>query len=135
MWRGERFRPRSCSDSQTPGEWGGIWGWWGHTHPDPSTPALSPPLHAAPDPGPCRRTWGHSASSPSLLDPCESGAGTATPDKVQPGGGGWVGGWGSQGVPLADGRVSRQDGRSHWGRVKVLLTRLARRSLRGGRCR
>ncbi|CAM9808298.1 unnamed protein product [Bubo scandiacus] len=28
-----------------------------------------------------------------------------------------------------------QDGRSHWGRVKVLLTRLTRRSLRGGRCR
>uniref|UniRef100_A0A8D0ETS7 DUF4657 domain-containing protein n=1 Tax=Strix occidentalis caurina TaxID=311401 RepID=A0A8D0ETS7_STROC len=27
----------------------------------------------------------------------------------------------------------RQDGRSHWGRVKVLLTRLTRRSLRGGR--
>ncbi|XP_050766221.1 LOW QUALITY PROTEIN: uncharacterized protein C8orf58 homolog [Gymnogyps californianus] len=80
MWRGERFRPRSCSDSQAP----------------------------APDPGPCRRMWGHSASSPSLLDPSESGAGALTPDK---------------------------DGRSHWGRVKVLLTRLTRRSLRGGRCR
>ncbi|XP_068277697.1 uncharacterized protein C8orf58 homolog [Nyctibius grandis] len=79
-WRGERFRPRSCSDSQAP----------------------------APYPGPCRRTWGHSASSPSLLDPGESGAGAPTPDK---------------------------DGRSHWGRVKVLLTRLTRRSLRGGRCR
>ncbi|XP_059687406.1 uncharacterized protein C8orf58 homolog [Gavia stellata] len=80
MRRGERFRPRSCSDSQAP----------------------------APDPGPCRRTWGHSASSPSLLDPSESGAGVPTLDK---------------------------DGRSHWGRVKVLLTRLTRRSLRGGRCR
>ncbi|XP_069657126.1 uncharacterized protein C8orf58 homolog isoform X2 [Haliaeetus albicilla] len=80
VWRGERFRPRSCSDSQAP----------------------------APDPGPCRRTWGYSASSPSLLDPSESGVGTPTPDK---------------------------DGRSHWGRVKVLLTRLTRRSLRGGRCR
>ncbi|KAM6294627.1 uncharacterized protein AAHN32_011677 [Aegotheles albertisi] len=76
---GERFRPRSCSDS------------------------LAPAL----DSEPCRRTWGHSASSPSLLEPSESGASTA-PDK---------------------------DGRSHWGRVKVLLTRLARRSLRGGRCR
>ncbi|XP_042657273.1 uncharacterized protein C8orf58 homolog [Tyto alba] len=62
----------------------------------------------APDPGPCRRPWGHSASSPSLLDPSESGAGAPTPDK---------------------------DGRSQWGRVKVLLTRLTRRSLRGGRCR
>ncbi|XP_052661158.1 uncharacterized protein C8orf58 homolog isoform X1 [Harpia harpyja] len=80
VWRGERFRPRSCSDSQAP----------------------------APDPGPCRRMWGYSASSPSLLDPSESGVGTPTPDK---------------------------DGRSHWGRVKVLLTRLTRRSLRGGRCR
>ncbi|XP_074663985.1 uncharacterized protein C8orf58 homolog [Strix aluco] len=59
----------------------------------------------APDPEPCRRTWGYSASSPSLLDPSES---APTPDK---------------------------DGRSHWGRVKVLLTRLTRRSLRGGRCR
>ncbi|XP_054254613.1 uncharacterized protein C8orf58 homolog [Indicator indicator] len=78
VWRGERFRPRSCSDSQAP----------------------------APAPGPCRRTWGHSASSPSLLDPCESGGGTPTADK---------------------------DGR--WGRVKLLLTRLTRRSLRGGRCR
>ncbi|XP_075300958.1 uncharacterized protein C8orf58 homolog isoform X3 [Opisthocomus hoazin] len=81
MWRGERFRPRSCSDSQAP----------------------------APGPEPCRRTWGHSASSPSLLEPSESGVGAPTPDK--------------------------QDGRSHWGRVKVLLTRLTRRSLRGGRCR
>ncbi|XP_075030728.1 uncharacterized protein C8orf58 homolog [Calonectris borealis] len=80
VWRGERFRPRSCSDSQAP----------------------------VPDPGPCQRTWGHSASSPSLLDPSESAVGTPTPDK---------------------------DGRSHWGRVKVLLTRLTRRSLRGGRCR
>ncbi|KAM6040550.1 uncharacterized protein C8orf58 homolog [Chlamydotis macqueenii] len=80
VWRGERFRPRSCSDSQAP----------------------------ALDPEPCRRTWGHSASSPSLLDPSDSGAGTPAPDK---------------------------DGRSHWGRVKVLLTRLARRSLRGSRCR
>ncbi|XP_075580281.1 uncharacterized protein C8orf58 homolog [Pelecanus crispus] len=80
VWRGERFRPRSCSDSQAP----------------------------ALDPGPCQRMWGHSASSPSLLDPSESGAGAPTPDK---------------------------DGRSHWGRVKVLLTRLTRRSLRGGRCR
>ncbi|XP_074020252.1 uncharacterized protein C8orf58 homolog [Numenius arquata] len=79
-WRGERFRPRSCSDSQAP----------------------------APDPGPCRRMWGHSASSPSLLDPSENGVSPPTPDK---------------------------DGRSHWGRVKVLLTRLTRRSLRGGRCR
>ncbi|XP_056364704.1 uncharacterized protein C8orf58 homolog isoform X2 [Oenanthe melanoleuca] len=79
-WRGERFRPRSCSDSQAP----------------------------AAEPGPCRRIWGHSLSSPSLLDPCEGGAG----------------------VPPAD-----KDGRSHWGRVKVLLTRLTRRSLRGGRCR
>ncbi|XP_054080800.1 uncharacterized protein C8orf58 homolog [Rissa tridactyla] len=79
-WRGERFRPRSCSDSQAP----------------------------ALDPGPCRRTWGYSASSPSLLDPSENGASAPTPDK---------------------------DGRSHWGRVKVLLTRLTRRSLRGGRCR
>ncbi|KAM6341731.1 uncharacterized protein C8orf58 homolog [Podargus strigoides] len=79
-WRGERFRPRSCSDSQAP----------------------------APDPGPCRRTWGHSASSPSLLDPSESGAGAPAPDK---------------------------DGSWHWGRVKVLLTRLTRRSVRGGRCR
>ncbi|XP_032568321.1 uncharacterized protein C8orf58 homolog [Chiroxiphia lanceolata] len=77
-WRGEGFRPRSCSDSQ------------------------------APAPEPCRRMWGHSASSPSLLDPSESGAGAPAPDK---------------------------DGRSHWGRVKVLLTRLTRRSLRGGRCR
>ncbi|CAN8205916.1 unnamed protein product [Coccothraustes coccothraustes] len=75
-WRGEGFRPRSCSDSQAPG-----------------------------DPGPCRRLWGHSVSSPSLLDPAE-------------------------GVPAPD-----KDGRSHWGRVKVLLTRLTRRSLRGGRCR
>ncbi|KAM6106805.1 uncharacterized protein C8orf58 homolog [Pterocles gutturalis] len=80
VWRGERFRPRSCSDSQAP----------------------------AVDPGPCSRTWGHSASSPSLLDPPESGAGAPTPDK---------------------------DGRLHWGRVKVLITRLTRRSLRGGRCR
>ncbi|KAM9215722.1 uncharacterized protein C8orf58 homolog [Leptosomus discolor] len=80
VWRGEGFRPRSCSDSQAP----------------------------APDDGPCRRTWGHSASSPSLLDPCESGAGVPTPDKDAP---------------------------SHWGRVKGLLTRLTRRSLRGGRCR
>ncbi|KAI6073602.1 putative protein C8orf58-like protein isoform X1 [Aix galericulata] len=79
-WRGERFRARSCSDSHAP----------------------------APDPAPCRRRWVHSASSPSLLDPSESGSGTPSPDK---------------------------DGRSHWGRVKVLLTRLARRSLRGGRCR
>ncbi|XP_064031839.1 uncharacterized protein C8orf58 homolog isoform X5 [Pogoniulus pusillus] len=77
-WRGQRFRPRSCSDSQTP----------------------------APDPEPCRRRWGHSASSPNLLDPCE----------------------GSVGPPPAD-----TDGR--WGRVKLLLTRLAHRSLRGGRCR
>ncbi|KAM6235134.1 uncharacterized protein C8orf58 homolog [Porphyrio hochstetteri] len=80
VWRGERFRPRSCSDSQAP----------------------------APDPAPCQRTWGHSASSPSLLDPSESGVGVLTPDK---------------------------DGRSHWGRMKGLLTRLTRRSLRGGRCR
>ncbi|XP_009471088.1 PREDICTED: uncharacterized protein C8orf58 homolog [Nipponia nippon] len=58
VWRGERFRPRSCSDSHAP----------------------------APDPGPCQRTWGHSASSPSLLDPSESGAGAATPDKVEAGG-------------------------------------------------
>lgn len=79
-WRSERFRARSCSDSHAP----------------------------APDPAPCRRRWGHSASSPSLLDPSESGSGAPAPDK---------------------------DGRSHWGRVKVLLTRLARRSLRGGRCR
>ncbi|XP_053944842.1 uncharacterized protein C8orf58 homolog isoform X2 [Cuculus canorus] len=79
-WRATRFRPRSCSDSQAP----------------------------APDPEPCRRTWGHSASSPSLLDPSESAVSAPTPDK---------------------------DGRSHWGRVKVLLTRLTRRSLRGGRCR
>ncbi|XP_055676361.1 uncharacterized protein C8orf58 homolog [Falco peregrinus] len=79
-WRGEGFRPRSCSDSQAP----------------------------APDAGLCRRTWGHSASSPSLLDPPESRACAPAPDK---------------------------DGRSHWGRVKVLLTRLTRRSLRGGRCR
>ncbi|XP_038022850.2 uncharacterized protein C8orf58 homolog isoform X2 [Anas platyrhynchos] len=79
-WRGERFRARSCSDSHAP----------------------------APDPTPCRRRWVHSASSPSLLEPSESGSGTPSPDK---------------------------DGRSHWGRVKVLLTRLARRSLRGGRCR
>ncbi|XP_075592546.1 uncharacterized protein C8orf58 homolog [Balearica regulorum gibbericeps] len=78
LWRGERFRPRSCSDSQAP----------------------------APDPGPCQRMWGHSASSPSLLDPSETRAGVPTPDK---------------------------DGR--WGRMKVLLTRLTRRSLRGGRCR
>ncbi|KAM6395530.1 uncharacterized protein C8orf58 homolog [Rhynochetos jubatus] len=81
LWRGERFRPRSCSDSQAPGERA---------------------------PGPCQRTWGHSASFPSLLDPPEGGAGAPTPDK---------------------------DGRSQWGRVKVLLTRLTRRSLRGGRCR
>ncbi|KAM6331499.1 uncharacterized protein C8orf58 homolog [Alca torda] len=80
VWRGERFRPRSCSDSQAP----------------------------ALDPGLCRRTWGYSASSPSLLDPSENGVSAPTPDK---------------------------DGRSHWGRVKVLLTRLTRRSLRGGRCR
>ncbi|XP_065712909.1 uncharacterized protein C8orf58 homolog isoform X1 [Patagioenas fasciata] len=80
VWRGERFRPRSCSDSQAP----------------------------APDPGPCQRMWGHSASSPSLLDPPESG----------------------MGAPAAD-----KDRHSHWGRVKVLLTRLTRRSLRGGRCR
>ncbi|XP_041346552.1 uncharacterized protein C8orf58 homolog isoform X2 [Pyrgilauda ruficollis] len=79
-WRGEGFRPRSCSDSQAP----------------------------AADPGPCRRLWGHSVSSPSLLDPAEGGPGVPAPDK---------------------------DGRSHWGRVKVLLTRLTRRSLRGGRCR
>ncbi|XP_062366523.1 uncharacterized protein C8orf58 homolog [Cinclus cinclus] len=79
-WRGERFRPRSCSDSQAP----------------------------AAEPGRCRRMWGHSVSSPSLLDPSEGGAGVPAPDK---------------------------DGRSHWGRVKVLLTRLTRRSLRGGRCR
>ncbi|XP_068030623.1 uncharacterized protein C8orf58 homolog isoform X3 [Anomalospiza imberbis] len=79
-WRGEGFRPRSCSDSQAP----------------------------AAEPGPCRRLWGHSVSSPSLLDPSEGGAGVPAPDK---------------------------DGRSHWGRVKVLLTRLTRRSLRGGRCR
>ncbi|XP_058715132.1 uncharacterized protein C8orf58 homolog isoform X2 [Poecile atricapillus] len=78
-WRGEEFRPRSCSDSQAPAE-----------------------------PGPCRRMWGHSLSSPSLLDPSEGGARVPAPDK---------------------------DGRSHWGRVKVLLTRLTRRSLRGGRCR
>ncbi|XP_068891584.1 uncharacterized protein C8orf58 homolog isoform X2 [Aphelocoma coerulescens] len=78
-WRGEGFRPRSCSDSQAPA-----------------------------DPGPCRRMWGHSVSSPSLLDPSEGAAGAPAPDK---------------------------DGRSHWGRVKVLLTRLTRRSLRGGRCR
>ncbi|XP_068026738.1 uncharacterized protein C8orf58 homolog isoform X1 [Melanerpes formicivorus] len=76
VWRGERFRPRSCSDSQ------------------------------APAPGPCSRTWGHSASSPNLLDPCERGGSPPAADK---------------------------DGR--WGRVKLLLTRLARRSLRGGRCR
>ncbi|KAM9608261.1 uncharacterized protein C8orf58 homolog isoform 3-T3 [Morphnus guianensis] len=106
VWRGERFRPRSCSDSQAPGERGGIWGWWGRAWSDPHTGFV--PLHAAPDPGPCRRMWGYSASSPSLLDPSESGVGTPTPDK---------------------------DGRSHWGRVKVLLTRLTRRSLRGGRCR
>ncbi|XP_077645347.1 uncharacterized protein C8orf58 homolog [Lonchura striata] len=62
----------------------------------------------AAEPGPCRRLGGHSLSSPSLLDPSEGGAGVPPPDK---------------------------DGRSHWGRVKVLLTRLARRSLRGGRCR
>ncbi|XP_050838724.1 uncharacterized protein C8orf58 homolog isoform X2 [Serinus canaria] len=79
-WRGEGFRPRSCSDSQAP----------------------------AADPGPCRRLWGHSVSSPSLLDPAEGDEGVPPPDK---------------------------DGRSHWGRVKVLLTRLTRRSLRGGRCR
>ncbi|XP_066063959.1 uncharacterized protein C8orf58-like isoform X3 [Chamaea fasciata] len=77
--RSEGFRPRSCSDSQAPAE-----------------------------PGPCRRMWGHSVSSPSLLDPSEGGAGVPAPDK---------------------------DGRSHWGRVKELLTRLTRRSLRGGRCR
>ncbi|XP_071585433.1 uncharacterized protein C8orf58 homolog [Heliangelus exortis] len=82
LWRPERFRPRSCSDSQAP-------------VPDP--------------PGLCRRMWGgHSASSPSLLDPWESGLGSPAPGK---------------------------DGRSPWGRVKVLLTRLTRRSLRGGRCR
>ncbi|XP_030366148.1 uncharacterized protein C8orf58 homolog [Strigops habroptila] len=88
VWRGERFRPRSCSDSQAP--------------------ALSPAPLAAPDAAPCRRTWGYSASSPSLLDPAESTAAAPAPDK---------------------------DGRSHWGRVKALLTRLTRRSLRGGRCR
>ncbi|XP_057276832.1 uncharacterized protein C8orf58 homolog [Pezoporus wallicus] len=80
VWKGERFRPRSCSDSQA----------------------------AAPDAAPCRRTWGYSASSPSLLDPTDSAAAAPAPDK---------------------------DGRSHWGRVKALLTRLTRRSLRGGRCR
>ncbi|XP_033926369.1 uncharacterized protein C8orf58 homolog [Melopsittacus undulatus] len=78
--KGERFRPRSCSDSQA----------------------------AAPDAAPCRRTWGYSASSPSLLDPTDSAAAAPALDK---------------------------DGRSHWGRVKELLTRLTRRSLRGGRCR
>ncbi|XP_066193171.1 uncharacterized protein C8orf58 homolog isoform X2 [Sylvia atricapilla] len=78
-WRDEGFRPRSCSDSQAPA-----------------------------DPGPCRRMWGHSVSSPSLLEPSEGAAGLPAPDK---------------------------DGRSHWGRVKELLTRLTRRSLRGGRCR
>ncbi|KAM4883731.1 uncharacterized protein C8orf58 homolog [Sylvia borin] len=78
-WSGEGFRPRSCSDSQAPA-----------------------------DPGPCRRMWGHSVSSPSLLEPSEGGAGGPAQDK---------------------------DGRSHWGRVKELLTRLTRRSLRGGRCR
>ncbi|KAM3659219.1 uncharacterized protein C8orf58 homolog [Ammospiza maritima maritima] len=79
-WRGEGFRQRSCSDSQAP----------------------------AAEPGPCRRLWGHSVSSPSLLEPAEGGANGPAPD---------------------------QDGRSHWGRVKVLLTRLTRRSLRGSRCR
>ncbi|XP_061205599.1 uncharacterized protein C8orf58 homolog isoform X1 [Neopsephotus bourkii] len=80
LWKGERFRPRSCSDSQA----------------------------AAPDAAPCHRTWGYSSSSPSLLDPTDSAAAAPAPDK---------------------------DGRSHWGRVKALLTRLTRRSLRGGRCR
>lgn len=63
------------------------------------TPSLSPtcgfcpqymgffttPLHppAAPDPTPCRRRWVHSASSPSLLEPSESGSGTPSPDKVR----------------------------------------------------
>ncbi|KAM6996350.1 uncharacterized protein C8orf58 homolog [Passerculus sandwichensis] len=79
-WRGEGFRQRSCSDSQAP----------------------------AAEPGPCRRLWGHSVSSPSLLEPAEGGANGPAPE---------------------------QDGRSHWGRVKVLLTRLTRRSLRGSRCR
>ncbi|XP_033375355.1 uncharacterized protein C8orf58 homolog isoform X2 [Parus major] len=55
-WRGEEFRPRSCSDSQAPAE-----------------------------PGPCRRMWGHSLSSPSLLDPSEGGARVPAPDKVRPG--------------------------------------------------
>ncbi|XP_074784747.1 uncharacterized protein C8orf58 homolog isoform X2 [Athene noctua] len=87
-----------------------------HTRPDATPPqdpvvwrfrprSRSDSQAPAPDPGPCRRTWGYSASSPSLLEPSE---GAPTPDK---------------------------DGRSHWGRVKVLLTRLTRRSLRGGRCR
>ncbi|XP_063276198.1 uncharacterized protein C8orf58 homolog isoform X2 [Prinia subflava] len=71
-WRGEGFRPRSCSDSHAPAE-----------------------------PGPCRRMWGHSVSSPSLLDPSEGGAGVPAPDKVRPGG---VGVWrvGVPRVPPAD---------------------------------
>ncbi|XP_017587866.1 PREDICTED: PDZ and LIM domain protein 2-like, partial [Corvus brachyrhynchos] len=50
----------------------------------PAPRPLSP--HAAADPGPCRRMWGHSVSSPSLLDPSEGGAGAPAPDKVRPGG-------------------------------------------------
>lgn len=96
MWRGERFRPRSCSDSQAPGERGGIRGRWGHAWSDHPPTGFVPPFHAAPDPGPCRRTWGYSASSPSLLDPAESGVGTPTPDKVRAGG---VGGARRVGVP------------------------------------
>lgn len=44
----------------------------------PSLTSVVPCAAAAP--GPCRGPWGHSLSSPSLLEPCEGGAGA--PDKV-----------------------------------------------------
>ena len=70
------------------------------------------------------RQWGHSVSSPTLLDPTEP---PPAPHKVC--GAHTVGSLGSP--RPTDGRLSPQDGRSHWGRVKVLLNRFTRRSLRG----
>ncbi|XP_067168485.1 uncharacterized protein C8orf58 homolog isoform X2 [Apteryx mantelli] len=61
-------------------------------------------------PAPCRRAPGHAASSPSLLEP---------PPPPPPG------------EAEMEAEAEAGAGRRRWGRVKALLTRVARRSLRG----
>ncbi|TRZ11976.1 hypothetical protein HGM15179_015145 [Zosterops borbonicus] len=179
-WRGEGFRPRSCSDSQAPDS--GVDS--ASNEHSPSTPlgsessfSLDGFLAEEPPRSPgtprrllqaaqrsrrrqrCPRQLSRRSSSTADLeepprDPQEEpqgAAGGARDPQVA------VSGQGLRYLEhvcqmlerLArlqqDNRALRQrarsarpatlDGRSHWGRVKELLTRLTRRSLRGGRCR